>query len=69
MHVPSKVPPPKAPKPKKPASVQPVVKFQPEVPASLSAPETPSRTEAKVHLKVPPGVKPKPKRRAESPER
>jgi hypothetical protein len=65
--VPTKVPPAKAPKPKK----QSLVHFQPESEASLSAPETPSRSEVRLQLKVPPGVHVKPKRKPkeESPER
>lgn len=67
--VPTKLPPTKAPKPKKAPFVQPVIKFKPEVPTSVSEPETTRRTEAQLRLKVPPGVKPKPKRKADSPER
>lgn len=58
--------PAKAPKPKR--DKQPYL-FKPVVPsATVSEPET-SRQTVKPQLKVPPVVKPKPKRKPDSPER
>ena len=65
-HVSPKFMPAKAPKPKR--DKQPFM-FKPVVPMSVSEPETTRRSTAKPQLKVPPVVKPKPKRKPDSPER